>query len=393
MNHGRTAGPFALYIVHHPQSELGDRIASAILDHFGSERFRQAAGGFSLPVTFRNQPAPNSETPLPINWEEADATAAVILADQPLIKSEGWSGYAKALEQQADNTGFNIRTFFVTLSEEALTLEIQTQAMRWDQWHGTDQDKIERLTRELTCDFPRMLRVILNNQQQAGNSDMALEQYIKDIPVFLSHSKHDAYGENIANAIRSWLNQNAFLTGFLDVKDTVSGVSYNQVFKYKMETGVTVLVYTDSYSSREFCRQEVLMAKQMLTPIILVDCLKRGDERSFPYMGNIPSIRADPESIGNYESIHGGIADEIFKNLLWKCHIRNIQSEHPRTAFIPGPPELLSLVNLKKGLDTDPIEVVYPGNPLGAAELELLKRSDPALRILSLNQWLAEQGI
>ena len=110
-------------------------------------------------------------------------------------------------------------------------------------------------------------------------------------------------------------------------------------------------------------------------------------------MGNIPSIRTDPDSVGNCESIHGGIADEIFKNLLWKYSIRNIQTENPRTAFIPGPPELLLLVNLKKGLDTDPTEVVYSGNPLGAAEMELLEKSDPAIRFLSLPQWLAEQKI
>ena len=388
-----STAPFALYIVHHPQSEHGPEIASAVLDHFGSERFRHAAGGISLPVTFRNQPAPDREAPLQIDWEETDATAAIILADQPMIKSDGWSEYVKTLERQAENTGLNARTFFVTLSEEPLELEIQTQAIRWDQWEGTLQDKTERLIRNLTCDFYRMLRTILSNQQQAVNADTAIEQYIKDIPVFLSHSKHDGYGENVANAIRSWLNENASLRGFLDVKDTNSGVSYKQVFQHKMETGVTVLVYTDSYSSREFCRQEVLAAKQMLTPIILVDCLKRGDERSFPYMGNIPSIRTDPDSVENCESIHGSIADEIFKNLLWKCSIRNIQTENPRTAFIPCPPELLSLVNLKKGIDTDLTEVVYPGNPLGAAETELLERSDPAIRFLSLNQWLSEQII
>ena len=388
-----STAPFALYIVHHPQSEHGPEIASAMLDHFGSERFRHAAGGIHLPVTFRNQPAPNSKIPLPINWAETDATAVIILADRPMIKSDSWSEYVKELEQQAENTGFNARTFFVTLSEESLTLEIQTQAIRWDQWDGTLQDKTERLIRGLTCDFYRMLRTILNNRQQEGNADAALEQYIKDIPVFLSHSKHDGYGENVANAIRSWLNENASLRGFLDVKDTTSGVSYKQIFNHKMETGVTVLVYTDSYSSREFCRQEVLAAKQMLTPIILVDCLKKGYERSFPYIGNIPSIRTDPDSVGNCESIHGGIADEIFKNLLWKCSIRNIQTENPRTAFLPGPPELLSLVNLKNGIDTDPTEVVYPGNPLGAAEMQLLERSDPSIRFLSLNQWLSEQRI
>ena len=119
-----STAPFALYIVHHPQSKHGLKIASAMLDHFGSERFRHATGGIHLPVTFRNQPAPNSETPLPINWAETDATAVIILADRPMIKSDSWSEYVKALEQQAENTGFNARTFFVTLSEKLLELEI-----------------------------------------------------------------------------------------------------------------------------------------------------------------------------------------------------------------------------------------------------------------------------
>ena len=160
-----STAPFVLYIVHHPQSKHGLKIASAMLDHFGSERFRHAAGGIHIPVTFRNQPAPNSKIPLPINWAETDATAVIILADRPMIKSDGWSEYVKTLEQQAENTGFNTRTFFVTLSEESLKIEIQTQAMRWDQWDETLQDKIERLTKELTCNFYLMLQTIFNNQQ------------------------------------------------------------------------------------------------------------------------------------------------------------------------------------------------------------------------------------
>lgn len=49
--------------------------------------------------------------------------------------------------------------------------------------------------------------------------------------------------------------------------------------------------HTDQYSSRPWCRREVLEAKRLGAHILIVDALEAGDPRSFPYGGNVPIIQ------------------------------------------------------------------------------------------------------
>ena len=44
--------------------------------------------------------------------------------------------------------------------------------------------------------------------------------------------------------------------------------------------------HTDHYSSRPWCRREVLEAKRFGAHILIVDALDSGDPRSFPYGGS-----------------------------------------------------------------------------------------------------------
>ena len=73
----------------------------------------------------------------------------------------------------------------------------------------------------------------------------------------------------------------------------MAGVRFDAVIEDAIRHGVLVAIYTDSYSSREWCRREAILAKRHGVPMLVIDCLQDKDDRAFPYLWNKPSPRDD----------------------------------------------------------------------------------------------------
>lgn len=78
-------------------------------------------------------------------------------------------------------------------------------------------------------------------------------------------------------------------------------VVYRQVILQKVKVSAVVAVHTDSYSSREWCRREIIEAKRWNVPLVVANCIHDLDERSFPYLGNVPVVRMDPDAADRTE--------------------------------------------------------------------------------------------
>lgn len=87
--------PFTLYVISHPECAKGKRIATQLHRRFGTNRYRNVVGGAGVTVLFRNNSAPGAATPLPIDWNEADIIAIVVLADSALANDAAWTRYVK----------------------------------------------------------------------------------------------------------------------------------------------------------------------------------------------------------------------------------------------------------------------------------------------------------
>ena len=134
--------------------------------------------------------------------------------------------------------------------------------------------------------------------------------------MFLSHTKRDDDGETVARGIRDWLHENIALSSFFDVFDIPAGLSFREVLLQQVEASAVVAVHTDAYSSREWCRREVIEAKRRHVPMIVVDCLRDLDQRSMPYMGNVPVVRMSPDRQNRIDTVMGCLLDEIFRTYL-----------------------------------------------------------------------------
>ena len=163
-----TARPlFALYVIWRASCRGGPDIAESLRRHFSRDLYQSVAKGRGVSVVYRSEPVPGSGTPLPIDWDDAQETAVVVLLDTTLVDDPEWVAYVGDIAQAAEAKGLPARFFPVTMDRRGLAgLELNQQALRWDDWAGSDGDPVARLARDLTHEFCRMLRHRLKAPQR-----------------------------------------------------------------------------------------------------------------------------------------------------------------------------------------------------------------------------------
>jgi len=358
-------------------------VAELLHKHFGGDRHRNIAGTGGLSVIYRSDSVPDSATPLPIDWSESEMTAVVVLVDTTLDSDLMWRDYVKGLSRETQARGLLTRLFPVRMEHEDMELQFEEQALRWDSWEERNGEREQRLIRDLTHEFCRMLR-------QRLSDETSLQSYLKKIQAFISHSKHDEDGECVAQGIRDWIHEHSQMSGFFDVYDIPPGVSFKEVLNRQIGGSAVMALHTDSYSSREWCRREVIEAKRQHVPMVVVDCLRDVDQRAIPYMGNVPIIRMNPDEPGGRTgAVVGRLLDEVFLDYLWRCRVRRYGEAHSDVSFMSRPPELISLAMLLGGQGGSG-KIVHPEPLMAAEEIGLLREIAPNATIQTLMEWLEE---
>lgn len=383
---------FALYVMWHPSYREGQVIADRLRRHFGRDLYRSVVEGRGISVLERSEPVPGARTPLPIDWEDAEFTAVVVLSEPMLIDDREWTGYVRDIAKAAREKGIPAGFFPVTMDPRGLELGVAQQALRWDEWDGSGAERTRRLTSDLTHEFCRILRHRLDHLGSAADGEASLGRYLDRIQVFLSHSKHDDRGESAARSIRDWIHAYSPLESFFDFHDIPPGLPFDEVLLHQIgASGAVVAVHTDSYSSREWCRREVIEAKRRLAPMIVVDCLQDVDPRKMAYLGNVPVVRMEPGRTDRIATIAGCLLDEIFRTWLWRCRIGPYLPDSPEVLFTARPPELIALAAVPLGSEDSAPAIVYPEPMMSADEERLFRAISPRIRMQTLTDWLEER--
>lgn len=387
--------PFlVIYVAWHPAFGDGERLARVLFDHYRRNVYENVAGGAGLPVVYRSTPAPSSTTPLDVALSDAETSAIVMLIDENWANDPDWVVWAKALTERTEATGLSARVFPVAIDAGATRIGIVEQAARWDKWGAVSvEERQRRLITSLTYQLCRMLRSYLEHLKRPAEPEEALLQYLKKVEIFLSHSKHDGDGERIAKLIRDHLYAGDGLESFFDVHDIPIGLQFNKVLLQKVKVSAVVAIHTDSYSSREWCRKEIIEAKRWNVPLVVANCISDLDERGFPYLGNVPLVRMDPAAVDRIAVVVSRLLDEVLKDFLWRCWVQlfgGVASEH--VVFLPRPPELITLASLEGKADSE-ATLVYPEPPIGAEERRLFEIIAPKVQLRSMTEWLAGEGL
>jgi hypothetical protein len=272
--------PFlVVYIAWHPAFQRGKEIAKHLFDHYRREHFGNIAGGAGLSVVYRYAPDPATGTPLGVDFEEAETSAVVVLFDEEFSKSAEYMGWLEAVSISSANSGMRSMVFPVAIDASLTESGISEQAVRWDRWSELrePQKRLQKLTTDLTYQFSRMLRSYLERIRRPLTEDEALLGYLQKVQIFLSHSKHDGDGERIAKAVRDELYDAQGLGSFFDVKDIPTGTRFDRVLLAQVRVSAVVAIHTDSFSSREWCRREIIEAKRHNVPLVVANCIQDAD--------------------------------------------------------------------------------------------------------------------
>jgi hypothetical protein len=367
-----------IYVVWHPAFERGAKLAESIYAHFSRDPERTNSRGLGIPVFFCSASAAKEQPPAAINLETARHTAIVVLVDPQMVVAAGWGAYATKLWQQARVAPERHRLFPVAFDDSAYQLSPQIAEANFIrlQEHSPDAGPgflLNRLTNELGR--------LLTERPTLANVETNKVQSPAKMQLFISHAKLD--GEKTALLLKSYIQDNYALNTFFDAIDIAAGFEFENEINAGIDSAAFVVVHTDAYASRVWCQHEVIRAKRHLRPIVVVHAIEEGEPRSFPYIGNVPTIRWRPDDTSRLEAVIGLVLREVLRAEYFQQHfddLKKLFDVPDEVRALPRAPELLTSLALRSESGQVPF-FVYPDPPLAKLELDLLTELDPNLRV------------
>lgn len=365
-----------VYVVWHPDYQDGQALAEHLYSRLRRDVNHPLSRGIGIPVFFRNALLPDTGQPVPIDLQDAQHSAVIVLVDDNLVVDDDWGDYVANLWRQMQVPNCPHRLFPVSLSPQAFNLDSSVPAVNFIRLHTVAENNWPSYL--MGSVIHELCRLLLNKSRVAASGTTAISN--APVKLFISHAKRD--GLEIAEVIRDYIHQNTALKTFFDAADIAAGYSFADEITGQLGDSAILAIQTDAYVSREWCQREIITAKRLDRPIVVVNALQDGEERGFPYLGNVPTVRwhaaryqNDPEARHlAIQAIIDLMLSEVLKALYLQQHFEDLRS----LLLIPGralllskPPELLSLLQLKE--ETAHIDmVVYPDPPLGDEEIKLL---------------------
>lgn len=217
----------------------------------------------------------------------------------------------------------------------------------------------------------------------------ALIRYLVDkgnnkIRIFISHSKKDMdnIGEVRAMELRDYLRSKTKLDSFFDVNDIIDGDRFDKQIEAGVDNALLLILFSSTYSSREWCRREALIAKEKSVPTVAVFLINKDVDRIYPYIGNMPSAYYADDWRPIVNLLLRTALDQYYeKELLF-----GISANNDTTQVLPYPPEAYSF----SILDPDKQCVLYPEPPLGEEELTVLEKIQPQTKFVTPMQYTTQ---
>lgn len=372
--------PLAVYIVWHPDYLEGQQIADYLYSVLCRDSKKPLTRSIGIPVYFRNVNKIGMNHPLEINFDESEYTAIIPLVSNEFIVDKNYGKYIDDIQDKCNVKKDKRRVYPIALSKSAYNVSSKYSAINfiWIDKGDNSCDKGESSTINNQIKSPilhELCRLLMNMKKATDETDSL--DISPPLKLFISHSKHD---ESKLDAIkfRDFINSQTQLKTFFDANDISYGSNFGEQIK-KSASGESALVVfqSDSYSDREWCRIEVLEAKTAGCPIVIVNAIENGEKRTFPYLGNYPSIRFK----NNFIEIIGLTLEQVLFNLYTKNFLDALTDLYKikTTKILSTSPELFNFIQLKKqGLKTEENYglVIYPDPPLGSEEMDLLNQLD-----------------
>lgn len=380
--------PLCIYVVWYPEinekgivSGIGLEIAEYIYSIFNKDTQNPISRGIGIPVFYRfigNEDG----IPISIDLSQSERNVVVPLIDEKVLLNKKWREYILNLYRQFENDSDDKKDYNrfipISLCDDAHKISPEIRKINFINLYEFKSDEIKkeelgiRLTHEicrLLYQEPRISEIEKNASKIEMNSN---ELQIK---LFLSYARKD--GQTIINRLKAYIDKETSLKTFLDKIDIPPGYEFQEVLDKNIKKSTILIIQTDVYASREWCRWEVIQAKRNNRPIIVVNAINDKEVRSFPYLGNSPVIRY--ESITDEKFLKKIFHTVLFEILRYEYSKKLINNQlrlysikESVVKVLGNPPELLTLVGISKAKGV----VLYPDPPITKEETTLLEELD-----------------
>lgn len=382
--------PLNIYVVWHPDCEIGKKLGEEIYSTFCRDYTDPLSRGMGIPVYFRYIKLDNNQ-PLSIDTSSAEKNAIILLIDEEFFLDEDYKDYVTEL---SNNVNSNNRIFPISLYNKAHNIgcnlsklqfvdAIKFEDKKLDLTNTEDYKKsIRKIKTELLHDCSRLLISF-----QPTDQDKEEDRIGSPVKLFLSHAKLD--GEITTLKFKKFIENNLKLDVFFDTVDIANGYDFAAQFEKEIKHSALVVLHTDEYSSREWCRREVIIAKKYKSPIVVVHGLKEGEKRAFPYLGNMPTITLLEDEFDSFYRIVSLTLYQVLNNLYQYnllLSYKGVSSDESMDInIITSPPELFNFldINQYKKKTEKKIMILYPDPPLGVEELNILNELDENIHFVT----------
>ena len=359
--------PLSVHVVYNERSENCANIYSAIYKLLCRDSRDPFSDGLDIPV----YPVITSdEYPIqPVHTERSKRNFVLLLIDEAMYRSELSRKYVADLVE-LERSG-EIVIYPVSLCKYAFEFNNDLQFKQFISLKSTSVlDNWEEFKTRL---FDALIRFIADK----GNNK---------VRIFISHSKKDKdnIGEVRAKQLRDYLRSETKLDSFFDVNDIMDGDRFDKQIEEGVDDALLLILFSSTYSSREWCRREALRAKEKSVPSVAVFLINKDIDRIYPYIGNMPSACYTDDWRPIVNLLLRTALDQYNEKLL----LGEIVSGDDETQVLPYPPEAYSF----SILDSTKQCVLYPEPPLGEEELTVLNKIQPHTKFVTPMQF-STQGI
>lgn len=340
--------PLSVYVLYHKDYKEGKEIYTYMYHLLCRDPERPLTDGIDIPVFLRTGGG-GQEIPK-IKFDQSSKNAIFLLVDELMYCCPTWKEYIKSLLLTLDE---NTKIYPISLFKYAYDINTDLQKK---QFVILKSFSVKSNWNEFqTRIFDILIRFITKKD-------------IQKLKLFISHSKKevDNLGEIKAKELRDFLRTDTKLDSFFDANDIVDGYDFEKQIKANVERSLFIILETNTYSDREWCRIEALAGKRNKVPGIVVSLVNGSVKRSFPYLGNVPVIRYNNSWVEVTNLLLRTALDQYYQEKLL-IEIRNSIAPDDY-CILPFAPELLSfsLIDKKK-------KILYPEPPLGSEEIDFLK--------------------
>jgi len=389
--------PLCLYLLAHPKSTAANKLAADLMRRFVEP---PATGGLRIPVLFTpdygDDLPPDIDTEPGLKLDAAQHTIVVVLADERMLRTvpsgtgEAWAAFVRRIIERAPLDISPHHILPVALEPEGFqagdALHI-LPALAADTEAG-----MERRLAEISFHIAaRAIQLLEHGKVPA----LAPNRMKAPVTIFLSHAKADLRPEQHDAPVRQTreLLNELPVEQWFDAQQIATGQDFaDAILAGIRDCSVLLAFQTDHYSSRPWCRREVLEAKRLGAHVLIVDALQTGEARSFPYSGNVPTVRwqfntdpqADAQQLDALQRANAQrvIDRAVLEALRFKHNRAVLAASAEQEIVLAAAPEAVTLANEHGDGDTAKT-FLYPDPPLGREELQVLQRLRPNARFLT----------